>query len=122
MTHVAVAANISCLLALVNKLTAALKRSVKSRISRIFIVPWPETVKRTAEGPTKRPTVVMVRISRTSMSTRYLLIRCTYGSLLLRTCSLEVKSRLIDVSKSRKVLDLCRAELYLSYFLRHAPL
>lgn len=105
MTHVAVAANISCRLALVNKLTAALNRSVKSRISRIFIVLWPETVKRTAEGPTKRPTVVTVRMSRTSISVRYLLIRCTYGSLLLRTCSLEVKSRLIEVSKSGKVFD-----------------
>ena len=98
VTHVAVAASISCLLALVNKLTATLKRSVKTMIMIIFNVPCPETVYRTADGPIKSPTAVRVRTSRTIISMRYLLIRCTYGLLLLRICSLEVKRRCKDVS------------------------
>ena len=88
----AVAASISCLFALVNTLTAALNKSVKSIIRAIFRVRWPGTTNNIAEGPTRRPTVVRVRMSRTRTSIRYLLIKWRFSSSLLRYCSLEVKS------------------------------
>ena len=65
-THVAVAANISCLLAVVQTVIAKAKNSVKTMIRHIFNVLCAGTKKRIADGPTKRPTMVMTKISRTT--------------------------------------------------------
>jgi len=82
-TYAAVAASISCLLGFVNALKAALNPIVKTRMRMIFKVPCPGTAYMTAEGPTRSPMVVSGRISCTSSSTRCLLRRYMYSSLLL---------------------------------------
>ena len=74
-THVAVAANISCLFALVHTLSAAAKSSVKTMMRHIFSALCPVTKYKTAEGPTSRATVVRTRTRRTTISMRRLLYR-----------------------------------------------
>ena len=74
-THVAVAANISCLFAFVHTLSAAAKSSVKTMMRHIFSGLCPATKYRTAEGPTSRATVVRTRTRRTTISMRRLLYR-----------------------------------------------
>ncbi len=74
-THVAVAANISCLFAFVHTLSAAAKSSVKTIMRQIFNALCPLTKYRTAEGPTNKATVVRTRTRRTTISMRRLLYR-----------------------------------------------
>ena len=73
ITHVAVAANISCLFALVQTLSAAAKSSVNTIIRQIFNALCPATKYKTADGPTSKPTVIKTRTRRTTMSIRRLL-------------------------------------------------
>ncbi len=74
-THVAVAANISCLFASVHKLSAAAKSTEKTIIRHIFKALCPVTKYKTADGPTSKATVVRTRTRRTTMSMRRLLYR-----------------------------------------------
>ena len=64
-THVAVAASISCLLALVQMVIAKAKNSVKIIIRNIFNGFCPGTKNRIADGPTNSPTMIRTKISRT---------------------------------------------------------
>ena len=102
-THVALAANISCLFAFVHTLSAAAKSSVNVKIRQIFNELCPETRKSTAEGPTSRATVVTTRTSRTTMSIRRLLQRRRWSSSV-RFASEEDVNSLCDISdKARRI-------------------
>ena len=90
-THVAVAANISCLFAFVHTLSAAAKRSVNTIIRQIFNALCPVTKYRTADGPTSKATVLRTRTRRTTMSMRRLLYKCKWSSSVFFLCSSDVK-------------------------------
>ena len=65
-TYVAVAANISCLLALVQIVIAKAKKSVNTIMRHTFNVICPGTKNRTADGPTSRAIMVRTKINRTT--------------------------------------------------------
>lgn len=71
-TYAAVAANISCLLALVKTLNAAENSIVKIMINMIFSISCSGTRNSTAVGTINKTTATTVRIRRARTSTRYL--------------------------------------------------
>ena len=90
-TYVAVAASISCLLALVHTLRATAKKSVNIMMRQIFNALCPVTKYNTAEGPTSKPTVMRTRTRRTTISIRRLLYKWRLSWSVICSCLEDVK-------------------------------
>ncbi len=86
------AANISCLLALVQIVIAKAKNSVKTIIRHIFNIFCPGTKNRMADGPIKSPTMIRTKISRTRWVDLRSLYKGRLGSSVFLACSEEVKT------------------------------
>ena len=105
-THVAVAANISCLLAFVHTLNAAANSNVNTNMRLIFSELFPVTKNSTADGPTNKPTVMRTRTRRTTRSMRRLLQRRRCSSSVRLESADEVKNFYDRLEELRR-LDCC---------------
>lgn len=90
-THVAVAANISCLFAFVHTLSAAANSSVNTIIRQIFSALCSMTKYKTTDDPTNKATMIKTKTRRTTISMRRLLYKCKWSSSIFLLCSSNVK-------------------------------